>query len=124
MSLSLSLSLSPSPHLDLLGAPALVGLAHVGGGLDGGDELEGDVADADDADDGARDDAQHVVVQQDATHEDVEGAPPREREQERRVPRQLRRDLELEERHAQAEQDHVDADDEGLAVLFFKLGMC
>ncbi len=103
--------------LDLLGAPALVGLAHVGGGLDGGDELEGDVADADEADDAARDDAQDAVVEQDAADEDVEGAAAGEGEEEGRVPRQLRRDLELEQRDAEPEDDHVDADDQGLAVL-------
>jgi len=49
-------------NLDLLGTPALVSLAHVGGRLDGGDELEGDVSETDEADQRAVDDAQHVVV--------------------------------------------------------------
>lgn len=83
--------------LDLLGAPAGVGLPHVGGRLDGGDELEDDVAHTDKPDDGAGDDAQHAVVQQDGAHEDVEGAAPDEGEEEGGVARDLRRDLELEE---------------------------
>ena len=102
--------------LDLLGAPALVGLAHVGGGLDGGDELEGDVGDADEADDGAGDDAEDGQAEQDGADEDVEGAAPREREQERAVPRRLRRHLELQQHHAQPKQDHVDSDDQRLAA--------
>lgn len=55
------LHVRPAPDvlrsLDLLGAPAGVGLAHVGRGLDGGDELEDGIGDTDQADDGARDDA-------------------------------------------------------------------
>lgn len=58
--------------LDLLGAPALVGLAHVGRGLDGGDELEGDVADTDEPDDAAGDLAEHVVVEEDRADKDVD----------------------------------------------------
>lgn len=82
--------------LDLLGAPAGVGLPHVGRRLDGGDELEDDVAHADEPHDGASNDAQHAVVQQDGAHEDVEGAAPDEGEEEGGVARDLRRDLELE----------------------------
>lgn len=83
--------------LHLLRTPASVGLPHVGGRLDGRDELEDDVADADEADDGARDDAQHAVVEQDGAYEDVECATADEGEQEGGVARDLRRDLELEE---------------------------
>jgi hypothetical protein len=50
----------------------LVRLAHVGRGLDGGDELESDVSETDEADEGAGNDAQDVVVQQDGTDEDVD----------------------------------------------------
>ena len=56
----------------LLGAPASVGLAHVGGRLDGRDELEDDVDDTDQADDRAGDDAQDAVVEQDGADEDVD----------------------------------------------------
>lgn len=84
--------------LDLLGAPALVGLAHIGGRLDGGDELEDGVGDTDEADDGASDDAQGTVVEQDGTDKDVKGTATDEGEEEGRVARDLRRDLELEER--------------------------
>lgn len=83
--------------LHLLGAPAGVGLPHVGRGLDGGDELEDGVADADEADDGAGDYAQDVAVEQDGADEDVEGAAADEAEEEGGVARDLRRDLELEE---------------------------
>lgn len=83
--------------LYLLGAPAGVGLPHVGGGLDGGDEFEDGVADADEADDGAGDYAQDVAVQQDGADEDVEGATADEAEEEGRVTRDLGWDLELEE---------------------------
>lgn len=83
--------------LDLLGAPAGVGLAHVCGGLDGGDELEDGVADADEADDGAGDDAQDVAVEEDAADKDVEGAAADEGEEEGGVAGDLGRDLELEE---------------------------
>jgi hypothetical protein len=86
----------PRP-LYLLGAPAGVGLPHVGGGLDGGDELQDGVADADEADDGTRDYAQDVAVQQDGADKDVEGAAADEAEEEGRVARDLGWDLELEE---------------------------
>jgi hypothetical protein len=59
-------------HLDLLGTPALVGLAHVGGGFDGGNELEDDVADTGDADDGGGNLTQDVSVKDDAADEDVD----------------------------------------------------
>ena len=60
--------------LDLLGAPALVGFPHVGGRLDGRDELEDDVDDAGEADDGAGDDGQGVLAQDDGTDEEVDCA--------------------------------------------------
>lgn len=64
-------------HLDLLGAPAGVGLPHVGGGLDGRDELEGRVGDADEADDGAADDLPHRAgVEDDDADEDVDCSSP------------------------------------------------
>lgn len=83
--------------LDLLRAPAELRLPHVGGGLDGGDELEDGVGDADEADDGAGDDAQDVAVEEDAADEDVEGAAADEGEEEGGVAGHLGRDLELEE---------------------------
>lgn len=86
-----------SASLYLLGAPAGIGLPHVGGGLDGGDELEDGVADADEADDGAGDYAQDVAVQEDGADKDVEGAAADEAEEEGGVARDLGRDLELEE---------------------------
>lgn len=59
--------------LDLLGAPAgIFGLAHVAGGLDGGDELEGDVAETDDTDDATSNLAKDEVAQQKAANEDVD----------------------------------------------------
>lgn len=102
--------------LYLLGAPALVGLAHVGGGLDGGDELEGDVGEADQADDAAGDNAQDAVVEEDGADEDVEDAAAEEAEHEGGIARDLGRDLELEEPDAEAEEEDVGADNDGLAV--------
>lgn len=58
--------------LDLLGAPAGVGLAHVGRGLNGGDELEDGVADANEADEGAGNDAEDAAAEEDGSHEDVD----------------------------------------------------
>ena len=58
--------------LDALGAPAGVGLPHVGGGLDGGDELEADVGEADDADDAAADDEPEAFAEDEAADEDVD----------------------------------------------------
>lgn len=86
-----------APVLHLLGAPAGVGLPHIGRRLDRRDEFENDVADADEADDGARDDAQHAVVQQNRADKDVESAATNEGEEEGGVARDLRWDLELEE---------------------------
>ena len=60
------------PLLNLLGTPALVALAHVRGGLDRGNKLQGQVAHADESDDRASNVAQHVVVQQNRTNEDVD----------------------------------------------------
>lgn len=59
-------------NLDLLSTPTLVGLAHVGGGLNGGDELEGHVCDTDQTDQRAVNDAKCAVVQQDGTDKDVD----------------------------------------------------
>jgi hypothetical protein len=58
--------------LDLLSAPASVRLPHVGGRLDGGDELEGDVADTDQADDRTGNDPEDMVVEKDAADKDVD----------------------------------------------------
>ncbi len=58
--------------LDLLGAPASVRLAHIGGRLDGRDVLEGDVDNADDADEGASQYPQDVGVEQEGADEDVD----------------------------------------------------
>ena len=58
--------------LDLLGAPAGVGLAHVRGGLDRGNELEDSVGNTDNADNGAGNDTEDVVVEQDGANKDVD----------------------------------------------------
>lgn len=58
--------------LDALGTPASIGLPHVGGGLDRGDELETDVAEAGEADDGASDFGPDAVAEDQATDKDVD----------------------------------------------------
>lgn len=58
--------------LNLLSAPALVGLAHVGGGLDGRNELESQVSETSETDDGASDVAEHVAVEEETANEDVD----------------------------------------------------
>lgn len=58
--------------LDLLGTPALVGFAHVRRWLDRRNELEGDVSETDEGDQRTINDAQHMVVQQNGTDEDVD----------------------------------------------------
>lgn len=83
--------------LHLFGAPAGVGLPHIGGGLDRRDELKDGVTNANETDNRARDYAQDVAVEQDGADEDVEGAAADEAEEEGRVARDLGRDLELEE---------------------------
>lgn len=87
----------PCNYLHLLGTPAGIGLSHVGRRLDGRDEFQDDVADADEANDGARDDAQHAIVQQDRADKDVESAATDKGEQEGGIARDLGWDLELEE---------------------------
>jgi len=59
-------------HLDLLGTPTLIGLAHVGWRLDGGDELEDEVGNTGDTDDGSSDLTQDVAVEDNAADEDVD----------------------------------------------------
>lgn len=103
----------------MLGTPAGVGLAHVGGRLDGRDELEDGVADTDQADDGAGNDAEDAAAKEDGSDEDVEDTTADEGEEERGVSRDLGRDLELEEPDGCAEQDDVGADDEGLESVGF-----
>lgn len=58
--------------LHLLGAPAGIGLAHVGRRLNGGHKLKHAVGQADDADNGASNDAQGVVVEEDGADENVD----------------------------------------------------
>ena len=57
--------------LHLLGSPAGVGFAHVGGRLDLGNELENDVSQTDEADDRAGNDAKDLGIEEDGADEDV-----------------------------------------------------
>lgn len=82
--------------LHLLGAPAGVGLPHVGRRLNRRDELQNDVADTDKTNNGASNDAQHTVMQQDRADKDVKGAATDEGEEEGGVARDLGWDLEFE----------------------------
>lgn len=100
--------------LHLLGAPSgNVGLAHVAGGLDRGDKLEGDVGNTDNANDATGNFGEEVLAENQAADKDVDcvvlagqlqeltpevrltGATSGEGEQERGIARHLRRDLEL-----------------------------
>lgn len=68
-------ALVESHCLDLLGTPASgLGLAHVGRGLDRGNELEGDVGDTDDADNATGNLAEDLVAEDEAADEDVDCA--------------------------------------------------
>jgi hypothetical protein len=58
--------------LDLLGSPPSVGFTHVGGRLDGGDELEDDVSEADHADDSAGNDTENTGTQDYGANKDVD----------------------------------------------------
>jgi hypothetical protein len=59
--------------LDLLGAPASVfGLAHVGRGLNGGDELESDVGKTGDTDDATSDVAEDIAAEDQRAEEEVD----------------------------------------------------
>lgn len=59
-------------RLDLLSAPSLVRLAHVGRRLNRRNELEHDVSDTNDTDNGGSNLAQNGVVEQDTADEDVD----------------------------------------------------
>lgn len=59
-------------HLDLLGSPALVGFAHVGWGLNGGNEFQYEVADTNYSNNRSGDFAKDVVMQQQTADEDVD----------------------------------------------------
>jgi hypothetical protein len=59
--------------LDLLSTPtSIFGLAHVGRGLDGGNELEGDVGKTSDTDDATSNVAKDVATQDQRAEEDVD----------------------------------------------------
>lgn len=69
--------------LDLLGTPASVfGLAHVGRGLDGGNELESDVGNTGDTHDAASNLAENAVAHHQRAEEDVEDTTADEGEHE------------------------------------------
>lgn len=102
-----------SSRLDLLGTPASVGFSHVLRRLDGGDELESDVANTDDADDATSEVVQEVSPEEKAAEEDVQDTTANEREEEVGVARNLGRDLELEEGNGKTKGDHVRANDDG-----------
>lgn len=74
MPILVPLSIVWSRLLHLLGAPAGIGLAHVGRRLNGGHKLEHAVGQTDDADNGASNDAQGVVVEEDGADENVDCA--------------------------------------------------
>lgn len=101
--------------LDLLGTPASVfGLAHVGRGLDGGNELESDVGNTGDAHNATGDLAENTVADHQRAEEDVENTTADEGEHERRMSRNLRGDLELKKASNKTKDDHVSTQDDGL----------
>jgi hypothetical protein len=57
---------------DLLGTPALVGLAHVRRRLDGGDEFQDGIRNAEETDDGTGNILQNVAMQDETSNEDVD----------------------------------------------------
>ena len=100
--------------LDLLRAPAGIRFPHVGRGLDRGNELEGDISHTDQANDGAGNNPQDVGVEEDAANEDIEDTTADEREKERSVARDLRRNLEFKKTSGKTENDNVYAHNHGL----------
>lgn len=58
--------------LDLLSTPTLVGLAHVGRRLDGGDEFKDNVSDTGESNNAAGDIAKDVAMDQDGADENVD----------------------------------------------------
>jgi hypothetical protein len=103
--------------LDLLGTPASVfGLAHVGRGLDGGNELESDVGNTSKTNNATSDLAENAVAYHQGAEEDVKDTTADEGEHERRMSRNLRGDLELKEASNKTKDDHVSTQDDGLTA--------
>jgi hypothetical protein len=101
--------------LDLLGAPASVfGLAHVGRGLNGGDELESDVGKTGDTDDATSDVAEDIAAEDQRAEEEVEDTTADEGEHERRMSGNLRGNLELKKASNKTKDDHVSTNNDGL----------
>lgn len=59
-------------HLDLLGAPASIGLSHAARGLNQGDKLEANVANSGNTDDATSNVANELVAKEKASDEDVD----------------------------------------------------
>lgn len=103
--------------LNLLSAPTgSFGIAHVARGLNGRDELEDDVGDTDDTNGSASNLAEDSLSEEEAADEDVEESAADEGEEEGGVSRDLGRDLELEKRNRETENDHVHGDNNRLQV--------
>lgn len=89
---------------------------HVRRRLNLGQELERNIRHANEHDDGARRVTGPVVVQRNRPNEQVEDTAPEEAEVEGREARHPRRDLELEQRGRETEDDDVGSNDESVAV--------
>lgn len=66
------LCLAGNAYLDLLGAPAAIGLSHAARGFDEGDELETNVANSGNTDDATSNVANGLVAKEKASDEDVD----------------------------------------------------
>lgn len=99
-------------RLDLLSAPARIGLSHAARGFDQGDELKANVAKSGDTDDATSNVGNDLVAEEKASDEDVENTTTNEGEEEVGVSRNLGRDLEFQQSNSKSKNNHVDTDND------------
>lgn len=99
---------------NLLGAPALVGLAHVGWRFDRWDEFQNDVTDTKDADNRSSNVLQDMAVENETPDKDIENTTANEGEQEGRIAVDIVRDVgqELQPSNDETKQNHIDTGDD------------
>lgn len=100
--------------LDLLSAPGVVGLSHVGWGLNGRDELQSKVSDTGEADNRTGNILQDMTMQHERADEDVKDTTSQEREEEGRVSVHVIGNLgkKLQSSNNETEDDNVHANDD------------